>query len=182
MAKPLVSLGKRFSRDLDRLAKTLDKWSERVAPQMMLAHERIGKRWHAESVKRVPVDTSTLKQRIVSNTYRQADRIITETGSNVPYAEYTEFGTKHIAGGRVEAVGTSPNVTDQDAITIWPAKNRGIVDEGTGQANQAVTNAMAARLGRGGAQEQMPWLRPAFNSIREWAVKQLEAATEPPQI
>lgn len=176
-----VTLGKQFTRDLNKLAKAIRRWGKDAKPNLKAAHERIGKRWQAEAVKRVPVDTSTLKQRIVTRTWWEGgNSVVTECGSNVPYAAFTEFGTRHIAGGRVLAIGDSPDVTDSQAITIWPAKNRGIVDEDTGIANAAVVKALDARLARGGSQEQMPWLRPAFNSIADWALQQLIEATAPP--
>lgn len=177
----MLSLGHQFSKDLNKLAKNLEKWSEQAQKKIETAHKRIGKRWQAEAVKRVPVDTGTLKQRILTNTYREGNKFITECGSNVPYAPFVEFGTRHIAGGRVLAAGAGPDVTDAQAITVWPAKNRDIVDEHSGIANQRVVKAIEARLSRSGSQEQMPWLRPAFNSIRDWVIQELTKATEPPQ-
>lgn len=178
---PMISLGKQFSRDLRKLAKALKKWPEDAKKNLHQAHKRIGHRWRAEAVKRVPVDTGTLKQRIVENTYWEGgNSIITECGSNVPYAPFVEFGTRHIAGGRILALGDSPDITDAEAIKDWPAKAAGgVVNNQSG--NAAVNAALQRRAARGSASEQMPWLRPAFNSIRDWAIDQLAKATEPPK-
>lgn len=180
MAGPrIASLGGTFSRDLERLAKALREWPDRALKQLDQAHRRIGQRWKAEAVKRVPVDTSRLKQSIATQTKRNTQGIITEVGSNVPYAPFTEFGTRHIAGGRVLSLGIDPGITDAQAVKDWPAKAAGGVSGGR-SGNAAVDAALQRRAGRGSANEQMPWLRPAFHSIRDWAIDQLNQATEPP--
>lgn len=176
----MLSLGAEFSKELRKFSKDLEKWSEESVKKLEKAHKRIGKRWQAEAVKRVPVDSGTLKQRIIENTYREGQKIITECGSNVPYAVYVEFGTRHIAGGRVLALGPGTGITDADAIKDWPAKEAGGVVGGR-SGNAAVDAALLARAKRGQANEQMPWLRPAFNSIKDWAISELTKATEPPK-
>lgn len=179
MADFSVSLGGTFSRDLNRLVDVLRRWPKETTRKLELAHRRIGLRWQAEAVKRVPVDKNRLKPSIVTNTYREPGQFITECGSNVKYAPYTEFGTRHIAGGRVLALGTDPHVTDSQAIKDWPAKEAGGVSGGR-SGNSAVDAALSRRAARGAASEQMPWLRPAFHSIRDWAIAELDKATEPP--
>lgn len=172
-----VKLGEQFARDLEALEEKLENLSKSAVRNLERAHKQIGQRWRSEAVKRVPVDTSTLKQRIFTNTYRENNTFITETGSNLKYAVYVEFGTRRIAGGRVLALGFDPGITDAEAITMWPAKAAGL-NNADGSANPAVQAAIAARKARGSRDEQMPWLRPAFNSIRNWALKQLLEAVE----
>lgn len=175
MVAPIASLGEGFSRALNEFAGVIRQWPTNVERNLLSAHKRIGKRWHAGAVKRVPVDESTLKQRIVTNTSRQGQQFVTEVGTNVPHGVYVEFGTRHIAGGRVLALGSGADISDADAITSWPAKDGGI------GGNQRVQAAIQRRHARGDRDEQMPWLRPAFNDIRDWAIKQLNKATEPPR-
>ncbi len=162
-----VKLGKQMLDDLDMLQRILRRWSKEGQARYKLAHRRIGQRWRTEAAKRVPVDESTLKQRIVANTFDEGGgRLVTEVGSNVPQAVFTEFGTEFIAGGEVKArfgepAGFPVLVTDAEAVKEWPAKS-------------------AEELFSGGGMEQMPWLRPAFNGIRSWAISELDAAYEPP--
>lgn len=177
MATSPVKLGEQFARDLLKLEDKLESISKSAVRKLEKAHRQIGQRWRSEAVKRVPVDEGTLKQRIVTNTYRQGDTFITETGANLKYAVYVEFGTRRIAGGRVLALGFDPDISDHDAITMWPAKAAGL-NNADGSPNSAVQAARAARQSRGSREEQMPWLRPGFNAIREWAVKQLLQAVE----
>ncbi len=156
-----VTLGKQFSDQLNKLADDIDGWSEDARERLLDAHRRIGQRHKAEAVKRVPVDEGTLKERITTATHRDTagTEILTETGTNVPdYPVFLEFGTRYIAGGRVKALGEGVDITDAQAVKDWPAK--------------AADNAQ---------REQMPWLRPAFNAIRDWALKQIIKALIPPK-
>ncbi len=68
---------------------------------------------------------------------------------------HLEYGTEDIAGGKVKALGDSPEITDDQAVKNWPA-----VD------------------GRGGTGQQMPWLRPAVNAIEDWIEDQIEDALD----
>lgn len=178
MASVQMSLGETFSRQLSELAKLLRNHTRDTEQKLTTAFRKIGVRWRSEAVKRVPVDEGTLKQRIVSNTYKADGELITEVGSNVAYAPFLEFGTRYIAAGNVLRLGLDPEVTDAQAIKIWPAKNSGITNA-DGSLNRAGRH-MQQRAASGGAQEQMPWLRPAFMSIRTWAIQQLHEAVRWP--
>lgn len=162
-----------FGRQLNQLASAFRQWGEDAEREATKAHRKIGNRWQGGAVARVPVDESTLKQRIITNTYHDqaADEIVTEVGTNVPYGKWLEFGTKRIAGGQVLALGEGEDITDAQAVKDWPAKSGESID------------GMRDRSGRfvSGAKEQMPWLRPAFNAIREWAIDLLERAFRPPK-
>lgn len=70
---------------------------------------------------------------------------------------FIEFGTEHIAGGRVKSLGTGPVILDSEAITTWPAL-----------------------VARGGSNQQMPFLRPAFQEIKVAAIKKMNDALAPP--
>lgn len=182
-----VSLGKQLSESLKQFENALHRWTAEGRAKLVKTHQVVAQRWRSEAVRRVPVDTSRLKQAILSNAYEDGKEIITEVGTNVtsdtgaPYPVYVEFGTRYIARGRVLALGFGPEVTDAEAIKYWPAKNAGIVDNATGKANTRVVRAIEKRLARHGADEQMPWLRPAFWRIRDWAVQRIDAAIEPPE-
>lgn len=182
-----ITLGLQFTQALKQLEHSLHRWTAEGRASLLKAHKQVADRWRSEAARRVPVDTSRLKQQILGNAYEDGLEIIAEVGTNVtaakgaPYPVYLEFGTRYIARGRVLALGFGPYVTDADAIKFWPAKNAGIVDNETGKANMPVVRAIERRLQRHGADEQMPWLRPAFWRIRDWAVKHIDAAIEPPR-
>lgn len=176
----MVTLGKEFSDDLNELAKLIENWGKGAEKKFKKAHQTIGQRWKAEAVKRAPVAKGTLVERIVTNSYSVPGGFETECGSNVPHAVFTEFGTRHIAGGRVLALGQGAVITDAQAIKNWPAKDAGRRDP-DGSVNSIVAAAEAARAARGSANEQMPWLRPAFHSIRDWAINLLSEALEIPR-
>lgn len=160
-----------FGRQLNQLASTFRHWGKEAEREATRAHKTIGVRWKGEAVKRVPVDEGTLKQRVLHNTYHDqaADEIVTEVGTNVPYGKWLEFGTKRIAGARVLALGEDEGITDAQAIKDWPAKSGESID------------GQEIRGQKFSSKEQMPWLRPAFNAIREWAVDLLTKAFRPPK-
>lgn len=166
-----VQFDRSFERQLNQLATAFRTWGKEAERDLKKAHRTIGYRWKSGAVKRVPVDEGTLKQRILSNTYhdRTADEIVTEVGTNVPYGKWLEFGTRRIAGGRVLALGDSEDITDAQAIRDWPAKSEESIE---GEEIRGQTHS---------SDEQMPWLRPAFNAIREWAVDLLTNALRPPK-
>jgi hypothetical protein len=175
------SLGKEFSSDINRLARRIEAWGTGAPKEFERSHRKIGERFKQEAKQRVPVDESRVKNAILANTYSENGEVITEVGTNVQeYPIYIEFGTERIAGGRVAALGDDIGITDADAVKLWPAKNRDIVDETTGKANTRVVNALQKGFDRGRPQEQMPWLRPSFEKIRVWAVALLIAALQPP--
>lgn len=189
-----INLGREFTRSLDGFVGLLRNWQKDSRRDLERAMKRIGQRHKKEAVERVPVDTSALKQRILTNTFEHTFfNYVTETGTNVrDYPIFLEFGTKYIAGGRVKAIGDKVEVTDAEAVRLWPAKNfgtlntktgertGGIVDERSGIANKAAVAALDRRREAGKQDEQMPWLRTSFSKIREWAIKQIEDAMKPP--
>lgn len=169
-----------FDASVKQLEARLEGWMKAVEPQAEQAMKQIAIRWQGEAQERAPVDTGTLKTRVLANSYEQGGVFVTEVGSNLPYAPFVEFGTDYIAGGKVKALGSGPEITDAEAITIWPAKNAGII-KADGTADNRVVKAIDANLAAGGRQEQLPWLRPAFNAIRAWAIRTLERAMQPPR-
>lgn len=153
-----VNFDKRFTRDLNnfsvRLKGLVDATQERVSK----AIELIVARWHAECVKRVPVDEGFLRNRILTNTKADKDGIVGEVGSNLDYAVFLEFGTKHIARGLVKALGERVDITDAEAIKNWPAKDQLKIGDGAG------------------SMERMPWLRTSWMAIEDWAIQTLKDA------
>jgi HK97 gp10 family phage protein len=169
-----------FSASAKQLEKRLLNWEQSVQAKAKRAMKDIAERWRDEAQQRVPVDKSTLKDRILENSYEENGVFIAEVGSNLEYAKFLEFGTDYIAGGKVKALGDDPGITDAEAITIWAAKNAGLVNNETGKVKAGLVKAIDKNLKAGGSQEQMPWLRPAFNSIRRWAEKLIVNALNPP--
>ena len=147
--------------------------------KMKTALRRIGEAQKAEAQKRAPVDTGRLGQAIFTNTFQSGENFTMEVGTNIKYAVYVEFGTKHIAGGRVKALGDKVEITEAQAIKLWPAKNAGILNR-EGKVNKAVIGSIEKRVSAGGGQEMMPWLRVSWMKIREWAIQQIEGALTPP--
>lgn len=123
----------------------------------------IGQLVKGQAQRRVPVDSNRLKQGILAVTYQVGNNIITDVGTNVksdsgfPYPVVIEFGSKHIAGGAVQALGEGLDITDAEAITDWPAKTA-----------------------RGASKQQMPFLRPAWNAVKPTAIKLIDESFEPP--
>lgn len=184
----MITLGQEFTRDCVALENRIGQWSKDLKAKLRAVHLEVGMRWQAEAIKRVPVDTSTLKQRILKNVYVDNQYVyVTEVGTNIPeYPIDLEFGTKWIARGRVLALGTSTQITDQQAIHMWPAKEADAIKEtsysiNTNDERLNKTGDLAGPNQKGGPQEQMPWLRPAFNSIKTWVVDSLnQTAVIPP--
>lgn len=188
-----VTLSMQFERDLQALAQLAQAWKAQAGRRTMQAHRRIGQLHRREAIERVPVDEGRLRNAILTNTYLVGDQYHTETGTNVEkYPAFVEFGTRYIAGGRVKALGQRVDITDAQAIKLWPAKNfgslnlktggrkAGLIDEKSGRANLRVIEAIDKRLAAGRAQESMPWLRPSFQKIKAQAIEMLQAALEPP--
>lgn len=179
----MITLGQQFTRDCVELQNRITNWPEHLKQRLRHVHEVIGVRWKAEAVKRVPVDTSRLKQSIMKNVYLEGGYMyVTEVGTNIEkYPVYLEFGTQYIAKGAVLALGDSTDLTDQEAIHMWPAKAADAIAT-TSVAIDAQGNRLNIAGGHagagptlGGPQEQMPWLRPAFNSIKIWVIDSLNA-------
>lgn len=186
-----IKVGEQLTRDLADLELKLRQWNRESRDRAFRAFRRIGVAWKAEAIKRIPVDTGVARQHIATETlWDGPHEILTNTGSNlvdpdtgIPYPVYLEFGTKYIAGGRVKQLGYDPFVTDAQAIKSWPAKDAEALHEGNAQGT------FTDKQGRlrdakghfvGGVGEQMPWLRPAFNVIRDWAMREIEQAFAPP--
>lgn len=177
----------RFIDDLDGLERRVQSWEQSVKNKAFKTFRRIEVVWRGQAVKRVPVDTSTLKQHIIGNTFWSSTTQITvEVGTNIfGYPDFLEFGTDRIAGGAVKALGLSPDITDSMAVHTWPAKE-GEASELTSHSYKRIDgggilrNSLGARVG--GPQEQMPWLRPAFNSISIWAQEQISGIIEIPRL
>lgn len=146
--------------DLRAMASEVEEWANNLKANMLDVGEQIGQAWQAGAVKRVPRDEGTtaaqISHRVGMNS--AGTTVVIEVG--VPaenhYAPHIEFGTIHIAGGAVKALGLSDEITDAEAITDWPAKRAEATDETSFEA--------------GAEQEQMPWLRPAFSAIADQAV------------
>lgn len=108
-------------------------------------------RWVYEAKKRAPIDTGDLVDSIEGAVEVMGDTFLAMIGTNTEYARFTEFGTRRMAGGRVLALGTDPNITDADAIFDWPAKRE-----------------------RPNNTDQMPWMRPSWWAIEPWFMEQLQ--------
>lgn len=181
-----IKLSDQLAKDCIQLERRVGNWATSLKSKLKKVHRIVGQRWRTEAVKRVPVDTSTLKQRVISNVYEELGYIfVTEVGSNVPeYPVLLEFGSQFIAKGAVLRLGLSTTITDAQAIHTWPAKQEDAiaktsfsrdVDGNLWNNPTKFTHAIV-----GGPQEQMPWLRPSFNSIRTWVIDQLNSTLEPP--
>lgn len=109
--------------------------------------------WQTEAKQRVPVDTGLTRNTILKSVESSNQEISGAVGSNQKHAKFIEFGTKHIAGGAVEALGAGPEITDSQAVKSWPAL-----------------------FSRFGSRQQMPWLRPAFMAIKQKIVQRLQSA------
>lgn len=157
----MIKLGELFAKDLYDLEHRLSKWPDDFKKRLNAVHREIGVRWKSEAIKRVPVDTGFLKSKILNNVYiENTYTYVTEVGTNIPeYPIDLEFGTRYIAGGSVLALGDSTELTDQQAVHMWPAKAEGLIGL---TAKQAASNT-----------EQMPWLRPSFNFIKTWVIDSL---------
>lgn len=159
-----VSLGAQFSQQLSALSRAIEIWRRGGVAQLERSFKIIGQRVKGEAQKRVPVETNRLKQGLLTSTFISGDEITTEVGTNVksetgfPYAVVLEFGSRHIAEGRVQALGEDPDITDDQAITEWPAKTK-----------------------RRAAKQQMPWLRPAWKKVEPEAIKLIDSSFEPPR-
>jgi hypothetical protein len=175
-----ITLDVQFSKDLASLADFFRSWDKSLLDNLVRVLKTIGVRWKGEAQKRVPVDEGTLKQRILYEVFKEAGNWICAVGTNVPYGKFLEFGTKWIAGGRVQALGEGSDITDAQAIKNWPAKNAGFVDEKTGVANQAAVSASLRAHQRGSPQEEMPWLRSSLSAIKAWAIQAIIEAAQPP--
>lgn len=181
-----ITLLKDFQAQCMAFAQYLRDVAKQQSVDLEKSFRRAGQRWRSGAVKRVPVDEGTLKQRIVTNTYREGLDLVTEVGTNVPYGVHLEFGTDKIAGGRVKALGLDEQITDSMAVHDWPAK-RG--EAGPGTSSMHTTDRLGrgrlrnakGRFLKGSPQEQMPWLRPAFMEIADSVLSEIGDTLEFPQ-
>ena len=67
-----ITLHQEFAQELKKLADMLRAWDKSCLDGIIKALKIIGQRWKAEAVKRVPVDTGNLKNRILTDTYKEA--------------------------------------------------------------------------------------------------------------
>lgn len=170
--------------ELEALADDIDEWEQNLTDNVRDALERIAMAWEAGAKQRAPVENGTLRNKITHDVEVLSGIVVAYVGvpADLTYAAFVEFGTKWIAGGRVKALGLSKDITDQEAVKLWPAKNEGdtsknrdagFLSTSTGlfhspTAKQAHDIAVATVLG-GGVSEQMPWLRPSFTAIVDQA-------------
>ncbi len=161
------------SEQLDRSLSEYERDSRRDGEKAL---RDIAVKWQMEAKMRIPVDTGLARNTILREQGRDSQGLFCAVGSNQKYSKYIEFGTKRIARGLVKALGLREDITDSQAIKIWPAKNANLVDEVTGKASRRAISAIDKRLASGGSQEQMPWLRTSFMAIRDWAIKRLAKA------
>lgn len=183
-----IVLSKSLLRDLKRLSLALNRWDAEGRRKTEQTYRKYGLLWQAGAKRRVPVDEGRLEKGIhAPKPHWEGGLVLTqEVGTNVEYGPFLEFGTDRIAGGRVKALGEDPNITDQQAIHTWPAKEAEAI-EGTsasidtsGGAQGRLRNS-SGRFVRAKPQEQMPWLRPAFMEIRDDLIAELDANYRPPE-
>lgn len=162
----------------EELEKFLRGRLAELRPKCERAMNLVGTRWVYEAKLRVPVDNGLLRNTIIKDAGFDFQGPYCQVGSNQKYAKYTEFGTQHIAGGAVEALGTGDEITDLQAVHSWPAKDgdatrktSAMIDT-AGGAKGRRRNSLGQFL-RGRPQEQMPWLRPALAAIKHWIIGKL---------
>ena len=134
----------------------------------------IAAKWQREAKRRAPVAFGDLRNKILKHVHWEGVVLFCDVGSNMPYSAYVEFGTKHIAGGKVKALGDDPLVTDAMAVHIWPAKAAQAIQRTSVTFDQGVNRRRGSDGKFRGPQEQMPWLRPAFNAIRPQVINRIE--------
>lgn len=161
----------------DQFNSMLARKIREIEPTVLKAFTVICVKWEYEAKRRVPVETGLLRNKITHEVGRDSEGLFGAVGSDQKYAVYIEFGTKWIAAGNVKRLGLNPEITDSQSIKIWPAKNEGIIDSKTGELKKNLRGA-GGRFLAGGTTEQMPWLRSSFMSIRDWAMKKLEACLD----
>lgn len=180
---------------LDSFQEILNRWRPSVRKKTGEAMRDISAAWQSEAQKRIPVDTGLTRNTVLRDYGQHKNgEFYAACGSNQEHAKFLEYGTKHIAGGKVKALGQNPEITDQQAVHTWPAKERDADKttrrDGKGRFHKikggstsasfkggALRNAKG-RFVRGGAQEQMPWLRPAWMAIKEKAIGRLAKALQ----
>jgi HK97 gp10 family phage protein len=143
-----------LSMGLEELGLMAEDWSRNMRKNLVQAMHQIGQAWAAEAKRRCPVENGTLRNSISYNVIDGTLGVWLDVGvpNEMHYAIYVEFGTRFIAKGAVLALGPDPGITDAQAIKDWPAK---------------AANANASTYGSG--EEQMPWLRTAYNAIADRA-------------
>ena len=133
----------------------------------------IAAKWAREAKRRAPVEFGDLRNKIIHAVRWEGETLYAECGSNAKYAVNTEFGNDYIARGHVKRLGDSPFITDAMAVHFWPAKAAEAIDSTTVGYDERTSRTVDKSGKFRGAQEQMPWLRPAFNSFRAEAVRRI---------
>lgn len=175
----------------DRIQRVVRAWSDQVQRELPKLFRQLGFKWHAEAVKRVPVDEGTLKEKILHTTYYESNVLTTDVGTNVQdqstgfrYPQALEFGTRFIAARQVLAIGDKPEVRDTEAIHSWPAKDGEAIDGTSSSIDTAGGAAGRLRDAKGrfaaGPQEQMPWLRTSWTSgVKDWFLAKYQQIMNP---
>lgn len=166
---------KKFTSLLEGLQKDFEKKVKR-------ATTRGATHWQTEAKLRVPVETGTTRNTILKEVVtNERGEIEGAVGSNQKHAPFIEFGTTHIAGGKVKALGIDPEITDQDAVHTWAAKEENAIDMTSAKIGKdgRLRDARGKFIGGGGrSQEQMPWLRASFMASKPKIVKMLADAVK----
>lgn len=165
-----------LDRDINRFIAALQKVPKEVKRRSLQALKRVAIRNRDECVKRIPVDEGTARQRMVTNVSERGDVIDAAWGpggDGMDYVQYLEFGTEYIAGGLVRQLGTGVDIPDTGAIHTWPAKEGEAIEKTSHSidSNRQLFNREGTAVP--GPQEQMPFMRPAFYTIKDWVQKQL---------
>lgn len=107
-------LGVRF-RGGERYQRRVGDWRIGLPDNVRKALLDGGVIFERQAKRQVPVDTARLKASLTHTVEKKGKTLVGVVGTNVDYAQFTEFGTKNIRVGRPEAPRTS-----------WPAlKERG---------------------------------------------------------
>lgn len=145
----MIDLDLEFAEDCTATARNIKRLAKVTVENLEKRMELVVEMWKSEVIRRIPRDEGWLANRINSRVYRIGDVVLGEVGTEVAYAVFLEFGTRFIAAGAVWDLGQDPGITDAQSIKHWPAKDADAL---------------------GGNREQMPFLRPAFNAIRDQVI------------
>jgi hypothetical protein len=196
------------------IQKMIDAFAQKQQSEIVKIFRRTLERWRTEAVKRAPVDMGILRNELLTEVWWEGETLFGALGSNLPYAEFIEFGNKWIAKGQVKRLGMNPNVTDSMAVHWWDAKAADAT-KGTSRHYKAAADGTRELLNRDGetlfqlkrggravgetmpqsdlfhkhflfkrtnvtsnvrAQEQMPFIRPAFQIVQPRMIEDIENA------
>lgn len=141
------------------------------------AMQDIATKWEYEAKLRIPVETGNARNQTFGHSGVDGEGVYAKVENNTEYASFLEFGTKHIAGGAVLALGDREDVTDAEAVHSWAAKD-GNANDRTSHSHRGgkLNNGKGDVLASQRPQEEMPWLRTSFMAIREWAIRRIAKA------